>query len=815
MIVNDLRFAWRGLVKAPSFTLIVVATLALGIGANTAIFSVIHSVLFRALPYPDPDRLVMFWEKYDTVGVDYVPINEAAYFDWKQRQQAFSAMAGFRIRSHSTGRPVIVSGDWTPLRVNGVTCSSSLFETLGVKPLFGRDFREGEDLPGAAPVVILAHGLWQRLYGGDPGIVGQTLKLDGSAYQIVGVMPPGFFFPPPLKFAGNVREGAGDVFFPYPFRSEYRGVRSIRVVARLRPGVTIPQAEAALKPVAEELLEMNPDETLKGAGAVVLPLHEQAVDLSRARLILLACAVGAILLIACVNVANLLLARAAERKREIAVRSALGAPRGQIIRLLLTESILLSLLGGVAGVLLAGLGLPPLLLLSSRYIPSLGPVTLEAPVLAFTLIVTVVTGLLIGLLPALRVSKPSLREDLKEGTRGGTVGRRSEALRKTLVVVEVAAATILLIGAGLLVRSLWKAQEVDLGFRTERILAVQTWLPPSEYREPAKIISFYDEVLREIQALPQIRAVGAVNLLPFSPGLFGGNFEIEGSKGDDSSRTGQVADYRVVAGDYLEALGIELVAGRGFLPSDRAGAQPVVLVDQGLIERFWPGDRWKAGRIEILQDKAWRSIVGVVRDIRHKSLRASNQGIIYVPLAQNPDAQMALVVAYEGEAPGLPELLRQRISARDADVPVDVRSMESYLSDAHSGLRSPSILLGLMALLALLLALVGLYGVIAHMMARRRREIGIRIALGAEQGQILRMAGGEAGRLVALGIVFGLLGALAVSRLLSSFLFGVTGADPVTYVVVTLLFLAISGLATFLPIRQASRLNPVESLRAE
>ncbi len=814
-LARETRFAIRRLLKAPGFSLVVVVTLALGIGANTAIFSVISAVLFRPLPYPEPDRLVMFWEKFANVGIDYVPINEGALYEWKEQQQVFKEMAGFRIRSHATGRPVILTGDWTPQRVNGIMCSYELFSTLQVEPILGRDFREGEDLPGAAPVVILSHGFWLRLFGGDPAALGRTLHLDGTPHEIVGVMPPGFFFPPPLKFGGNVREGAGEIFFPYPFRRDFFGVRTIRSVARLNDGISISAAEAALQPIAEELFLRRPDASLEGPGAVLLPLHEQAVDLSRGPLMLLAGAVGAILLIACLNVANLLLALTTRRQREIAVRVAIGAARSQIVRLLLCETFVLALAGGVVGVSLAHFGLPPLMHVSSRYIPNLGPVSIDPRVLGFAFGLTLLTGLAIGLFPALRVSCPTIPEDLKEGARGTTGSRRSDLLRKGLVVVEVAAATILLVGAGLLLRSLWKAQEVDLGFESRGRLVIQTWLPPGKYEANTQVVNFYEQVLEELRSAPGVKKLGAVNILPFSQGIFGGNFEIESSQtGTQRTDPRQVADFRIITGEYLQSLGIEVMAGRDFLPTDRADSVPVALIDEGLAEQFWPGGGWEGSRIKILQEENWRTIVGVVREIRHKSYRTGNQGLMYVPLAQTPHRQMALVFELE-PGPADTGELRRRIELRDRDLALEIRPLESFVSDAHSGLRSPSILIGLMAVLAVVLALVGLYGLISYLMGHRTHEIGIRLALGAERADIFRMVGWQATVLVVSGVFIGLLGALGLSRLLSSFLFGVTGADLPTYVFVSLLFLIVAGLATFVPLNHASRLNPVEALRTE
>ncbi len=809
---REVIFAARRLLQAPAFTLVVVFTLALGIGANTAIFSIVNSVLFRPLPYPDADRLVMFWEKFDNIPVDYVPITEAAYVDWKQRQNVFTRMSGFRIRSHANGRPVALSGEGTPQRINAVLCSHDLFQTLGVQPILGREFHEGEDRPGAPTVAILSYGLWMRLFGGDPGVVGRTLKLDTVSHEIVGVMPEGFFFPPPLKFAGNLRQGAAEVFIAYPFRSDYRAARAIRTVARLAPGTSPRQAEEALRPVAEQLFREYPDESLEGPGAVALPLHEQAVDTSRDRLLLLAGAVAAILLIACFNVANLLLARVTHRRREVAVRLALGARPAQVVRMLLSETLLLSLAGAAMGVLLAWVSLPPLLGISSQYIPDLGPVRINTTVLLFTLALAILTGLLTGLFPALRLARPRLHEDLKGGTRGGTASRQADAVRKVLVVVQVAAATILLVGAGLLVRSLWKAQETDLGFRADGVVTVRTWLPPARY-DSQRVFDFYRSLIDELTGMPQVESAGAINLLPYSEGLFGGNFAIEGVSGASTAR--QVADFRVITPGYLETLQIELIAGRALQWTDRADSRAVILIDRSLADAFWPDGSWRQARVEISSDGIWRSIVGVVEDIRHKDYRTSDQGVFYLPFGQHPDPQMALTVKSRGGAPSLAAELRRRISSRDSEVPFEIRPMESYVEGAHSGLRSPSILLGMMAALALVLALVGLYSVLAYLMGRRTREIGIRLALGAEESQILRLVGWEVAVLVGAGIVLGLAGSLALSELLGSFLYGVTAVDPVTYLAVAVVFLAVAALATGLPLRQAARTNPVEALRTE
>lgn len=814
-LIRDLRFTFRMLLKSRGFTAVVVITLALGIGANTAIFSIVNAVLLRPLPYADPDRLVMFWETFPQLGRDYIPITPGGLFDYRERNRVFSGMAGFRIRSKSNNRPVTLTGEQSPQSLNGIACTSNLFEVLGVRPMLGRVFFEGEDRPGADPVVVITHGSWLKFFGGDRGVVGRRLRLDGVAHEIVGVLPPGVFFPPPINLRGSVREYAGEVFIPYPFLPDDRRIRTVRTVARLKDSVSIPQATASLAPIAAALEKEYPDSHAAGMAPVLLPLHGQAVNHSRSTLLILLSAVGLILLIACVNVANLFMARISARHQEVAIRVAMGAGRGAVVRQLLLESLTLSFLGGTAGVLLAALSLKALVNVSASYIPKLGPVSIDGAVLAYTLALTVATGLFFGLAPAVRASRPDLNEALKEGGRGRTGGRASQRFQKSLIVSEVALAVVLLVGAGLLIRSLWLLQETPLGFAPDGVVTVNARPPESKYPDPQKISAFYERLLEEMTFLPQVQRVGATSQLPLGGGLYGGNFLIEDRPATGADAAARTAAYRIVSPGYLETLKIHLLQGRGFGEQDRADSRPVALIDRLLADRHWPEGDWAASRVRIHDGGAWRAIVGVVESIKHEDPRSETQGIIYIPLAQSPTRFMTLMARTDMDPQQLAAAAGQRLREFDPDVALDVRTLSSYVIDAQSGIRTPAILLTAFAGLALVLAIVGLYGVMSYLVGRRTREIGIHMALGACRMDILKRVASQTTILVGLGIALGVAGAFALSRLLTSALYGVSPGDPATYLAVAILFAVVASISGYLPARRASRVKPIDALRTE
>ncbi len=819
--LKDLRYAARSALKAPEFSLVVILTLALGIGANTAIFSLVNAVLLRPLPYDSPEQLVVFWESDPTVPVPYFPISQGAFHEWRQRSgDVFEDMAGFRLRTHGNNRPMTLTGQSTPQRINGVMASANLFRLLGSEPVLGRGFAEGEDLPGANKVAVISHSLWVRQFGGNPDTVGRALHLDGEYFEIIGVLPPDFFFPPPMNYFGTVREDRGEIFVPLWIDPDQRVRRVVRTVARCKEGIPPQQAQQRLSPLGAEIAALFPHDELEDLKPVLLDLHDQAVSHSRTNLRILLGAVLLILLIACVNVANLLLVRDTGRLREISLRMAVGADRLQIVRQLLIESLFLSLLGGVAGVGLAALSTNLLKTLSARQIPQMGDVKIDLQVLGFALLAALATGIIFGLIPALQATRPSLIEGLKEGERGA-LGGRGQAFRKLLVVMEIASAVVLLAGAGLLLKSLWNVQQVDHGFRTENVLTVQTWLPESRYPE-RQVNPFFRRMKEAIGSLSEIEEVGAVSYLPFSTATSGGTFKIEGrDPTPGASGANQTVAYRTVGPGYFETMGIPLLKGRSNNDRDRADQPYVVVIDRHLQETFWPDSEAIGSRVDIQNDGIWREVVGVVENIVDTNVlhESALRGILYIPQDQFVRRSMAMVVRTASQADRRVPEIRRNLQRLDVDLPFEIQSMESRVFESESEVRSPAILLGLFASLAVALAVIGLYGVVSYAVGQRAQEFGVRRAMGAQSADILRMVGRQVVILVVVGIGLGLIGAWAVTQvapaMLSGLLFRVESGDPTTYVTVALLFVAVALTSAYLPARRAIRAEPAASLRTE
>ena len=822
-VFQDLRYALRAQLRSPGVTLAAVLTLALGIGANTAIFSAVHSILVRSLPYKDPQQLVMFWEGATVFNVPFVPITGGNFHEWKRQEGVFSGMAGFRIRSRSNGRAMLLSTEQDSIRVNGLMISANFLEVLGVAPLMGRGFTAGEDEPGAGQVALLSYSLWNSHFGADSQVMGRIVRLNGTPREIIGVLPAGFFFPPPVQFIGSVAEHAAEIFVPYWIDPNDQRIRVIRSLARLREGVSIEQAVRDLQPVADRLVEKYPDSSAEGLKPVLLPLHGQAVEQSRSRLLALQGAVGLILLIACVNVANLVLARSAARRRELALRAALGADRRRIVRMLVTENLLLAFAGGVLGLILASAAMAPLASLGASHVPRLGPVAVDTAVLIFSLFLTILTALIFGLVPALQASRKSLADSLRAG-RGASGGSgASHFYRRALVISEVALAMIPLIGAGLMLRSLWMAQQAEVGFEAQGVVSVQMQLPEQRYPDNDSVKQFYERLQRGLESLPGVEESGAVSLLPFSGGRTGGVFVIQGRpRPGKDNRANQTGDFRWVLPGYFETLKIPLLEGRLFNHSDRADAPPRALVDETLAQRLWPKGGVLGAQLTWGDETVWRTVVGVVGTIQYQNLRPQPevQGIVYLPQAQEPQRGLSVVLRTSGPPASLSAPVRRQVAGLDAELPVELRTLQSYLHEAQDGQRSPAILLGILAALALLLAAVGLYGILSFLARQRSQEIGIRVALGADRQEILRLMMSQTAWIVLIGLVAGLAGAAALSRYLalqylSGILFGISPFDLTTYLGVTLLFLAIAVLASYLPARRALSVDPSTSLRTE
>ncbi|HEY0004368.1 MAG TPA: ABC transporter permease [Pyrinomonadaceae bacterium] len=802
---QDLRYGLRMLVKSPGFTIVAVIALALGIGANSAIFSVVNTVLLRPLPYKDPDRLVMVWEDNTRHGYPRDTPAAANYIDWREQNQVFEGMAAVADLS------INLTGVGEPERIEGCRVSASLFPLLGVEPQLGRAFLPEEDAPGGNRVVIMSHGLWQRRFGSDMKIIGQPLNLNGESYRVVGVMPPQFQFP----------RREIELWVPIAFTSQEaasRGKHYLEVIARTKTGITLQQAQAEMNTIAARLQQQYPEQNTD-LGAVVTPLHEYfAGDIKPALLILLG-AVGFVLLIACANVANLLLARAAVRQKEISIRIALGASRWRLIRQFLTESILLAALGGVVGLLLSLWGVSLLKSFIPENISQARAITIDAKVLVFTLLVSLLTGLVFGLAPATQASNFNLNETLKEGGRDSAAGSRGNRIRALLVIAEVAVSLILLIGAGLLINSFLRLRSVDPGFRADKLLTMQVALPEQKYPDHARRTVFYTELLRRVEALPGVKSAAVTTNLPLyrqgnSIGIF-----IEG-RPDPPPAQVPIVVTRVISPRYFSTMGIQLLQGRSISEQDRVDSPAVAVISETMARKYWPGEdpigkRISPGKAETPED--WITIIGVVKDVRQFELSATPKPQMYLSYTQAAFFEPRdLVISTDAEPLSLAATVRRAVWEIDKDQPVsDIRTMEEILSESVARQRFSMLLLGIFAALALALAAVGIYGVMSYSVAQRTREIGIRMALGAQRSDVLKLAVGAGLKLVLIGVAIGLLASFVLTRVMSSLLFGVSATDPATFVIISLVLISVALLASYIPARRATKVDPMIALRYE
>jgi len=801
---QDVKYGVRTLVKSPGFALVAVLTLALGIGANTAIFSVTNAVLFRPLPYTDPDRITMVWMDNRPMGMKEDIASWPNYTDWRDRNRSFEHMAGMRTTASN------LTGVHDPQRIQLARTTANFFDVMGVAPAFGRTFPAGNEQPGNDTVVVLSHRMWQSHFGGDAGVLGKTVHLDGAACEVIGVMPPGFDFPAesqlwrPLAPAEDLRQARGAFWLP--------------VIGRLMPGVTLQQAQADMDAIGRALEQEFPNSNT-GMGVNLVPLHQQMTGDVRTPLLVLFAAVGFVALIACANTANLLLARATLRTREMAVRAALGASRMRLVRQTLTESLLLGFFGGMAGLIVAFAALRLLVLAGPANIPRAEGIEIDGIVLAFTAGLSLLTGLLFGLLPSAQASYPALSESLKEGGRGsGTLyGVRARSL---LVLSEVALSVILLVGAGLMLRSLWHMLQVDRGFRIESIHAMSLSLPSQKYREAAGVRSFYNRLLDDVRALPGVESASLttgvfMEALPNST-----VFTIEGRPPDPPGQFIEVP-FDVVSVGYFEILQVPPVAGRVFNESDQAESLRVAVINQSMQKTFWPGQDPLGKRFSFDSpgpDAQWITVVGVIRDLRRRDdLRAAIRPEIYLASAQSPQRRMTLLVRSAGASgAGVPAAVRSVVGRIDPEQPVfGVTTLEEMQASTVTLPRFTTILLGLFAGVALLLAVVGLYGVLAYSVSRRRHEIGIRMALGAQRADVVRLVLRSGLGMTLGGLAVGVIGAAVLTRWMESQLFGITPTDPWTFVAVTATLVSVALLACYVPARTASRVDPVIALRYE
>jgi predicted permease len=811
---NDLRFALRQLRRNPGFAAIAVVALALGIGANTAIFSVFNAVLLRPLPYRAPDRLVQIWERNEKldVGIPLIPTSAANFADWRAQSTSFEGLGAFRYVG------LALSGEATPTRIWGGAVSPGLLSVLGVSPLLGRTFLPDEERPGHDNVVLLGYDLWRRRYHQDPAVVNQQLMLDGHSYTIVGVMPAGFQFPLPSFFPILTRARA-EVWVPYAIdpAASSRDNRQLGVIGRLRPGVTVEHARGEMATIATRLAAAYPARD-QDFTTWLVPLHEQAVGGVRPLLSILLGAVGLILLIACANVANLQLARANARQRELAVRRAIGASSGQIVRQLLVESILLAVIAAVAGVGLAGWILQLLVSRLPASFPRGTEIGLDGRVLGFTLLLAILTGLAFGIAPALEAGRADLSEPLREGGRGATGGRGRRRVLRGFVISEIALALVLLVGAGLLVRSLVQLYRVNPGFDPEGLVTVGIELPRDRYTDPAAGAAFFHRLIAAIRSTPAASDVAASTLVPFDEDEEIDAFRIEGHSPETTTTRGPLARSRSVDGDYFHTLRLPVLQGRAFDERDDQSAPPVAVVNRMLAERYWPGQD-AVGKRVTFGDSAggpWTTIVGVVGNAVHSGLDVAPQPEIYTPVVQTPQFPAMTVLVRTGDPMGAVRAVRTALHDLDPSIPVaEVRTMRALIDQSLGQRRIAMLLLGLFALLALALASLGIYGVMAYSVAARTHEIGVRLALGATMGDVLRMVMGDGMRLAATGLAIGIVAAAGITRVLGSLLYGVRPLDAGTFGGVALLLGCVALAASWVPAGRAARSDPMRALRSE
>jgi putative ABC transport system permease protein len=804
-LFNDIRFALRILRRSPGITIVAVIALALGIGASTSIFSVVNAVLVRPLPFPESDRLVRVWATRAHRGEMRLPTSPADFLDWREQNQSISRIAARDFVQHN------LTSDELSEQVETALISADMIGLLGVEPMLGRGFTADDDAAGHNNVILLSYGFWQRHFGGDPAAVGKTMTLSGRSCAIIGVMPRGYDFTSDAEIAQPI------AFTPEAIKA--RGSRSLEVIARLKPGVSISQARSDLGAVAARLEQAYPDSD-SGFGVNISSLYEETVGEVRPALLVVLGAVGCVLLIACTNVANLLLARAAGRRKEMALRAALGATRRRMLRQLLTESLLLSVAGGILGLLIAWWGVDVLVSLSPSDMPRISEVRLDAYVLGFTVLVSLATGIMFGSFPAIQASTPDLSTSLKEGSRGSTEGLRRNRLRSSLVVAEIALTFALLVGAGLLVKSFNHLQQVDPGFNAANLVTTDISLAGPKYSKADQVIAYYDESLERLSALPGVESVGAVNVLPLSGNNTSGSFRIEGrpepAPGDRPN-----AGRRFVSLDYLSAMGTRLVAGRLFTEEDMTEQSvPVAIVNETMARRYWPGEDPLGKHLKRGSSNdpriPWTTIVGVISDIKHRALDKEARPEMFEPMARQPSRSMFLVARINSDPEAAMSVIRSQLLGVDREQPPGVmKTMDQLIEQSTAPNRFAMLLLTVFAVIATILAAIGLYGVMAYSVSRRTHEIGIRRALGAGEGSVLAMIVRQGMTLSLLGVAAGLGCALALSRLMSSILFGVSPTDPATFAVVAALLVAVAMLATYVPARRAARVDPMTALRYE
>jgi len=801
-ISKDIQYSVRSIIKRPGFSIVAIITLALGIGANSAIFSVVNGILWRPLPYPEPQQLVVPWENHQARGG---PAREwfspPDFADWRDQNKVFSHLSAF-----NNWAPTL-TGREEPEPLVGASVSHDMFSLLGTAPVLGRSFTSEEDQPKAPSVVMLSNELWRQRFNSDRDIVGKTVSLNQDSYQVVGVMPAGFNFPviPGVQLWRTLQ--------PTLNPGCQRGCYTLRAIARLKPGVSFDAAQADLSTIASRLAVNYPDTNSK-VGATLVPFQEQLVGNIRRPLLVLLAAVGLVLLIACANVANLMLARAAPREREIALRSALGASRVRLIRQLLTESAVLALAGGTIGIGVAYWLLRLLVSLSPPGTPALDQIGIDRYVLGFTLLIAVLTGLIFGLAPAFQLSKLDLNRSLKDTGKGTLGGGRGGRLRAALVVSEMALALILLIGAGLLMKSFLLLQRVDPGFNPDHLVTLRLILNRTPYPNNPQVVTFYSQLLDRVRTTPGVSSAAAISTLPLSGNNTDTNFLIEGRPQPPPNQEPS-AWYNSVSSDYFQTMQLPVVKGRAFAETDNDKSPLVVIISESMARRYWPNEDPLGKRIGRGPDR-WREIVGVVRDVKHFALDADTPPTMYFPMLQVPARAMNLVVRTAGDPLSLAPALRAQVWEGDRNLAIgNLGTMNDLVSSSIAQQRFILSLLACFAALALLLASVGIYGVMSYSVAQRAQEIGIRMALGAKVGDILRLVFRRGLALTLLGVAIGMILAFALTRLMTSLLFGVTPTDATTFATVAVGLVLVALVACLIPARRATKVDPLVALRYE
>jgi putative ABC transport system permease protein len=813
--MTDLRYAFRQLVKNPGFTIVALATLALGIGATSAVVSLVNALLVRPLHYHEPSRLVLLWEHFYGQGLDRIPVSAPEYLDYTKELKSMEIGAFHYVELNLT------SGEM-PERISGAFVSPSVFAVLGIQPIKGRTFTTSEFGEGNDNVIVMSERLWKRRFNSDPAIVGKPLSINGRTFTVVGIMPEAFQFPIPLfNIQGGIFGRQVDIWKPVAFSKEdleSRGLRSYGVVARLKPNVSLGQAQAELNTVVANWYHRFPDnyQAATKFGALLYPFNEQVIGGMRTALLILSGADAFVLLIACANLATMLLARTTARERELAIRAALGAGRGRLLQQLLTESVLLALIGGGLGVLLSLWALEFLKRIGAATIPRLAEVNVDPTVLVITAAIAIGAGIIFGLAPALASAKPELTEALKEGGRGATASTRANRLRNGMIVTEIALALALLVGAGLLTKSFVHLEDVNPGFDPRNILTTEISLPNAKYPPGQSVADFYAELVRQARTLPGVEAVALTMILPLSGTNSDSSFAIEGR----DQAQGKVApdeEIRVITADYFKVLRVPLLAGRFFDQRDNGDAPKVVIINQAFA-RKWFRDENPIGK-RITQDNPakpgvhWMTIVGVVGEVRHRGLDLAPAPEYYLPHAQVPYRVMTLAIRSEQDPRSLTTAIRHQVQTLDPDLPIaNVRTLDQVISDSVAPRRLSVVLLHVFAAIALLLASVGIYGVISYLVAQRTHEIGVRVALGAQRSDVLQLIVGHAAKLVGIGTLIGLVLAFLSTRLLSALLYNVGPFDPATFLFVTIALTIVALVASYIPALRAARADPVIAL---